>query len=72
MIDSPELAGRLQEMFDNHIAGVVYEVRLCGRRLVWMEESEAGEAIYTRDPRTCLSQRAVVAVLSHLPVKWLL
>ncbi|MFZ4110705.1 MAG: phospholipase D family protein [Polymorphobacter sp.] len=72
MIDSQELAGRLQEMFDTDIAGVAYEVRLRGRRLVWAEANEMGEVIHTCEPGTSLLQRAVMAVLSHLPVKWLL
>ncbi len=72
MIDSPELATRLQEMFDNDIAGVAYEVRLRGRRLVWVEASEGGEIVHRREPGTGPLQRVVMAVLSHLPVKWLL
>jgi putative cardiolipin synthase len=72
MIDSPVLAGRLHEMFDGDIAGVAYEVRLRGRRLVWVEAHADGEFIHTSEPGTGPLQRAVMAVLSHLPVKWLL
>jgi putative cardiolipin synthase len=72
MIDSAVLAGRLQEMFDADIAGVAYEVRLRGRRLVWAEASEAGEIIHSSEPGTGPLQRAMIWGMSHLPVKWLL
>jgi putative cardiolipin synthase len=72
VIDSPVLAGRLQAMFDGDIAALAYEVRLRGRRLVWAEATEAGEIIHTSEPGTGPVQRLVMALLSHLPVKWLL
>jgi putative cardiolipin synthase len=72
VIDSPALAGRLQAMFDGDIAAIAYEVRLRDGRLVWAEATEAGEIIHTSEPGTGPVQRLVMALLSHLPVKWLL
>ncbi|MBC7637209.1 MAG: phospholipase D family protein [Acetobacteraceae bacterium] len=72
IIDSPVLAGRLQDMFCNTAADIAYEVRLAGRRLEWIEHTEAGEMVHRHEPGTGPLQRLVLAMLSHVPVKWLL
>jgi len=72
VIDSPALAGRLQDMFADDVAQVAYEVRLAGRRLVWIEKTIGGEVVHHHEPGTGPLQRLIMAILSHLPVKWLL
>lgn len=72
IIDSPLLAGRLQDMFVHDVASVAYEVRLEGRRLIWIEQTPGGEVVHRHEPGTGPLQRLIMAVLSHLPVKWLL
>lgn len=72
IIDSPVLAGRLQDMFVDDVANIAYELRLAGRRLEWIERTPDGEVIHRHEPGTGPLQRLVMAVLSHLPLKWLL
>ncbi|MFZ4688265.1 MAG: phospholipase D family protein [Polymorphobacter sp.] len=72
IIDSPVLAGRLQDMFSDGVADIAYEVRLAGRRLQWIERVDGVEIVHRHEPGTGPLQRAIMALLSHLPVKWLL
>ena len=72
IIDSPVLAGRLQDMFRDDVAGYAYEVRLAGNRLQWIERTDGGDIVHCHEPGTGPLQRAIMALLSHLPVKWLL
>ena len=41
-------------------------------RLYWIEQDEDGEIIHLHEPGTGPVQRAILAVLCQLPVKWLL
>ncbi|MBC7519505.1 MAG: phospholipase D family protein, partial [Sandarakinorhabdus sp.] len=72
IIDSPVLAGHLQDMFADTVAHIAYEVRLAGHRLEWIERTDAGEIIHRHEPGTGPLQRLVMAALSHLPMKWML
>ena len=72
IIDSPVLAGQLQDMFRDDVAGFAYEVRLAGNRLEWIEHRDDGDIVHRHEPGTGPLQRAILALLSHLPVKWLL
>ena len=72
IIDSPVLAGRLQDMFRDDVADYAYEVRLAGNRLQWIERTDGGEIVHPHEPGTGPLQRAIMVLLSHLPVKWLL
>jgi putative cardiolipin synthase len=75
LIDSPTLAGQLASKFDAGFHGVAYEVR---RRegaggLEWIERPPTGgERRLTTEPRTSATKRALVRVLSFLPIEWLL
>ncbi len=72
VIESERLAGGVQDLLDGEVAEIAYEVRLCAGRLCWAERTEGGELLYRREPHTGPLQRAVVAVLAHLPIDWLL
>lgn len=72
VINSPVLAGRLQDMFSTTAADIAYEVRLTGWRLEWIEHTDAGETVHRHEPGTGPLLRLILAFLSHLPVKWLL
>lgn len=73
IIASPTMARGLDAMFDGDIAKTAYEVRLNERgRLYWIEQGDDGEIIHPHEPGTGPLQRAIIAVLCQLPVKWLL
>jgi putative cardiolipin synthase len=75
LIDSPTLTGRLASKFDAGFPGTAYEVR---RReetggLEWIERPPTGgERRLTTEPLTSAAKRALVRVLSFLPIDWLL
>ncbi len=73
VIDSPELARRIADNFAKEIPERSYEVRLStSRKLRWVERSNSGEIVHDVEPGTTFLERAMVAVLSVLPIDWLL
>jgi putative cardiolipin synthase len=73
VIDSPELARRIADNFANEIPERAYEVRLSpSHELQWVERTEGGEIVHDVEPGTTFAQRAMVALLSVLPIEWLL
>jgi putative cardiolipin synthase len=74
VIESPALAARLADAFDQSIPNVAWEVRLgaAGRGLEWIEVTPSGRTSYTAEPATGPLRRAMVKVLSVLPIEWLL
>ena len=72
IINSPVLAGRLQDMFRKTAADIAYEVRLTGPRLEWIERTDASETVHRHEPGTGPLQRVILKILSQLPIKWLL
>jgi putative cardiolipin synthase len=74
VIESPALAAELAKAFDEGIPNVAWEVRLSadGRRLEWIESGPSGRKSYTAEPATGPLRRAMVKILSLLPIEWLL
>ncbi|MFN3591881.1 MAG: phospholipase D-like domain-containing protein, partial [Thermaurantiacus sp.] len=74
IIDSPGLAGRLERAFEEDVPGRAYEVRLGeGGRMEWLQTLDDGRrAVLTTEPHTTPVTRALVRVLSWLPIEWLL
>ena len=72
IIESPELASAGAAEFAAQIPGVAYEVRLRGSKMEWIEQNDGGVRIHAREPGTTLWQRALVLLLSWLPIDWLL
>jgi putative cardiolipin synthase len=74
VVDSPVLARRLSDAFDDRIQDTAYEVRLAadGHSLEWIEHTEEGERIYTQEPQTGWLQRIWIDFLSILPIESLL
>jgi len=73
VIESPELARRIADNFANEIPERSYEVRLsASRELQWVEQSASGEIVHDVEPGTTRLERAMVAVMSVLPIEWLL
>jgi putative cardiolipin synthase len=73
VIDSPELARRIADIFATGVPERSYEVRLSpSRELQWVERSGSGEVVHDVEPGTTVWQRAMVSLMSILPIEWLL
>ena len=61
-------------LFEQAVPNLAYEVRLRadGRRLEWTELTPSGRKRYTAEPTGKPLRRAMIGVLSLLPIEWLL
>jgi putative cardiolipin synthase len=73
VIDSPQLAQRIEAAVAARVSTEAFEVRLSeAGRLEWIEHREGQVVRYDTEPGTSVWKRARVQVLSLLPVEWLL
>jgi putative cardiolipin synthase len=73
VIDSPAMARDIQRAFDDGIPAAAYEVHLSQSGDLYWTELRDGQLIrYDSEPGTGLWRRIVVALLSALPIEWLL
>ena len=73
VIDSPALAGQIDDTFNGRIARHAYEVRLTDEgRLYWTEQVGEQRVRHDREPDTSVWQRLGVGLLALLPIDWLL
>ena len=74
IIDSPRLAQAIGDTFDRDVPLLAYEVTLTGTgELVWVERfADAPPVSYTSEPHTGFFKRALITVMSVLPIDWLL
>jgi putative cardiolipin synthase len=74
LIESPALAERLGSFFDQAVPDLAYEVRLGadGRRLEWIDRTPSSRRTYTAEPASGPLRRAMIRLLSILPVESLL
>ena len=73
VIDSPELAARIEAALWNLAPKLAYEVRLdSDDRLYWLRQSSDGPVRYGTEPNSTWYQRAAVYLFSILPIEWLL
>jgi putative cardiolipin synthase len=74
VIESPLIAQRFAEFFDNVVPTSAYEVRLKsdGSSMEWIERTATGEVRYDADPGTSALKRLGVEVLSLFPIDWML
>jgi putative cardiolipin synthase len=73
VIDSPTLARSIAESFGREMPSRAYEVRLAADgELEWVERSGGTEVVHRVEPGTTLMKRIGVALLSWLPIEWLL
>lgn len=73
VIDSPALAGQIDDTFNGRIARHAYEVRLTAEgRLYWTEQVGEQRVRHDREPDTSVWQRLGVGLLALLPIDWLL
>ncbi len=73
VIDSPELAQKIEAAFDSTIPANAYEVRLSDAgKLYWIERRSGDSVRHDTEPGTTFWQRAGVWFMSVLPIDWLL
>jgi putative cardiolipin synthase len=73
VIESPALATALADQVIGTLADQSYRVRLGpGGRLQWVDRVEGQEVVHDREPGASLWRRLIVAVLTVLPIEWLL
>jgi len=73
VIDSPQLAEALAERFATSIPERAYRVRQGAHgALEWVEQTESGELVHSREPGATFWRRAWVWALEQLPIEWLL
>ncbi len=73
VIDSPVLAGRLSGFFDTTVPAAAYQVQLSpDGTLYWTEERDGEHLRHETEPGASVWRRAAVAVISWLPIDWLL
>lgn len=73
VIESPELAERIAEMFETDIATQSYRLRLDDRgEPQWIDQREEPPEIEDGEPGTSLLSRWLVRMLSRMRIEWLL
>ena len=73
LIESPELAERLAEVFEQKVPHRAYQVRLDkSGDPEWLEHRGDGVVVHDVEPGTSRWQRAAVRFIALLPVEWLL
>jgi len=74
VIDSPALAAQLHAMFGDRIPASAYEVRIdaASGALFWLETVDGKPVRHDAEPGTGLLRRVALAILSVLPIEWLL
>ncbi|ERL51596.1 phospholipase D family protein [Halomonas huangheensis] len=73
IIESPELAGTLTDVFNTDVIANAYEVKLDDDGdMYWLERTDQGVIRYDQEPNSGLLRRGVVSFVSLLPVEWML
>ena len=72
VIDCPALARAIAEEFRTTIPEHAYKVSLADGAVRWEERRDGKTLVFETEPHASLWQRIVVAVISLLPIEWLL
>jgi putative cardiolipin synthase len=73
LLDSPQLARRLNHFFATQVPEHSYRVQLDEHDdLEWVETTPAGNRTHRIEPHTNAFQRALLALIAALPIDWLL
>ncbi|HEX9346245.1 MAG TPA: phospholipase D-like domain-containing protein, partial [Gemmatimonadales bacterium] len=73
VIDSAALADALAQRFAHEVPARAYQVGLGDTgRLHWIDRHDGGEVVREEEPGTGVWRRFAVALLSLLPIEWLL
>jgi putative cardiolipin synthase len=73
VIDSPSLARQISQAFQSTIPDNAYQLGLSsGKELYWIEHVQGKEVRHDVEPGTTFLQRAILKIISLLPIDWLL
>lgn len=73
IIESPDMAVRIEESFKKEIPESSYEVRLSETgKVYWIERRDGRQIRHDTEPETGLLKRGIVRLLSWLPIEWML
>ena len=75
VIESPRMATAIADVFENHLAERSYALRLDDKGTIeWQDRPSAAEPpqLHHSEPLTPMWKRAMVKLLSWLPIEWLL
>lgn len=74
LIDSPDMASRISDIFDSSIPMTSYQPKLTPEnKMVWIERLPDGKAvIYQEEPGASWLQQIAIAVIGILPIEWML
>jgi putative cardiolipin synthase len=73
VIDSPAMAAVVADAFRSDIPARGYAVQLnASGRMQWVEQTETGPRVHAAEPGAGFWLRNGIAVLSRLPIEWLL
>ena len=74
LIESPQSAGAMKDLFDSDIENIAYRPYLTGdKKIAWAEIGNDGsQIIHETEPNTRWYQRTAVTVIGWLPIEWLL
>jgi putative cardiolipin synthase len=72
VIESAALAQGIVDAMSDGVTSRAYALGLSNGALTWTEVTAGGERVHRREPGTTLWQRLGVALLSYLPIEWLL
>ncbi len=73
VIESPALAQAMEQALARELPQRTYEARRSpDGALRWIERSAGGDRVHEQEPEASLALRAMVRVLSWLPIEWML
>lgn len=73
IIDSPELARQLGDVFEKSVPQAAYEVKLTpAGALQWTERTDSGVVVHDIEPEATATRRLLVFLLALLPIEWML
>lgn len=73
VIESPKLAADISNAFQTEIPAHAFEVILTpDGELNWLEQTSEGIRVHASEPGTQWWQRQAIAILSKMPIEWLL
>ncbi|MCG8634626.1 MAG: phospholipase D family protein [Desulfobacterales bacterium] len=74
VLESPEIGGAMGRWFDENVEKIAFSLKLRENRdapdqIRWHRQTEEGETVYIRDPRTSLFKRLTIEFLGLLPIE---
>jgi putative cardiolipin synthase len=73
VIESPQLAGELQDALNSDLGATAYRVTLGDNgRLLWEEQAADGTIVHPIEPNSGPLQRTIIGLLGLLPIDWML